>query len=112
MLEPGFKEMVRAKWTSYVAHGDSITKFKDKLKCLKVDLKVWNIDVFGHVETEKKIILKEIKALDTINDVDNLKDHDRLERMDLIGQVRVVNKKIESLARQKAKSYQKYYPVV
>ena len=46
------------------------------------------------METEKKRILKEIEALNAIDDADNLEDHDRLKRLDLIGQVRVVNKKI------------------
>jgi len=40
MMEPGFKEMVRSKWHSYVVHSDNITKLRDKLKCLKMDLKV------------------------------------------------------------------------
>jgi len=104
MMEPTFKEMVRSKWCSYAVRGDNITKFRDKLKSLKADLKVWNREVFGHMETEKKRILKEIEDLDVLDDADRLEDHDRMKRLDLIGQVRLVNKKIESLARQKARS--------
>jgi len=45
-MEPGFKEMVRAKWNTYAPQSNNITKLKDKLKCLKFDLKVWNREVF------------------------------------------------------------------
>jgi len=58
-LEPGFKEMVRDKWNSYSIQANSIYIFIDKLKSLKANLKVWNRDVFGHMESEKKIIPKE-----------------------------------------------------
>jgi len=103
-MEPGFKEMVTAKWSAYAIQGDNIIKIKDKLKCLKCDLKVWNKEVFGHMETERKRMLKEIEDLDARDAVDNLNDHSKERRLDLIGQVRVANKKIESLARQKART--------
>jgi len=96
--------MVRAKWNMYAPQGNNITKLKDKLKCLKFDLKVWNREVFGHVETERKRILKEIEVLDAIDEADNLEEYDRLKRLDLIGQLREANKKIESLFRQKTRT--------
>jgi len=51
--------MVRDKWNSYSIQANSIYIFIDKLKSLKANLKVWNRDVFGHMESEKKIIPKE-----------------------------------------------------
>jgi len=53
-MEPKFKDMVKAKWSSYAVQGDNITKLKNKLKCLKWDLKVWNRDVSGHLALRRK----------------------------------------------------------
>jgi len=55
-----------------------MTNIKDKLKYLKVDLKVWNRDVFGHLETNKKRIMKEIEELDIQDDYSNLERNARL----------------------------------
>jgi len=38
--------------------------FKEKLKCLKGDLKVWNKDVFGIIEPTKKKILEKLEVID------------------------------------------------
>jgi len=70
-----------------------------KLKSIKVDLKEWNRDVFEHLDTEKKRIMKEIEVLDIQDDVFDLEGHARLKRMDLTGQLRVINKKLKSLFR-------------
>jgi len=78
--------------------------FKEKLKFFKFDLKVWNRDVFGCLDTNNKRILKEIEKLDTQDDNCDLKGNARLKRMDLISQLRVLNKKLESLFRQKART--------
>jgi len=63
-MERGFKEMVKEKWISYSVQGNVISKLKDKLKLLKVDLKVWNHEKFGQLHTHKKRILEEIEFLD------------------------------------------------
>lgn len=66
------------KWNSYYVQGNGMTNIKDKLKYLKVDLKVWNRDVFGHLETNKKRIMKEIEELDIQDDYSNLERNARL----------------------------------
>ena len=100
LLEPGFKEMVGDKWRSYCVEGNSTTRFKDKLKILKADLKVWNRDVFGYMDTSKKRIVEEI---DNQDDSNSLGEDDKLKRMELLSQLRVVDNKTESLCRQKAR---------
>jgi len=57
LKEPGFKVMVKDKWESYQVQGNSMSSFKDKLKLLKADIKEWNRNVFGCVESNKKRIL-------------------------------------------------------
>jgi len=74
------------------------------VKCLKCDLKVWNRDVFGHLDIEKKRVLKEIEVLNNQDDGIEFGDQVRMKRLDLLGQLKVINKKCESLHRQKART--------
>ena len=109
LMDPGFKDLVKALWNSYTVQGDHITVLKDKLKILKCDLKEWNRDVFGHLITERKRVLFEIDNLDNQDDGTEFEDQGRMKRLDLIGQLNVLNKKTESLYRQKARtSWSKY----
>ena len=45
-----FKEFLSVKWPSYEVCGGGLYIFKEKLKKLKADLKVWNKEVFGNVD--------------------------------------------------------------
>lgn len=74
--------MVEEKWNTYSGKGSSISVFKDKLKCLKADLKMLNHDVFGHLESEKKNIVKEIEELDGQDDGDGLPESFEDEKVD------------------------------
>jgi len=75
LKEPGFKELVQEKWSSYVVQGNNVSRLKDKLKLLKEDLKMWNRDVFGCMDINKNRIVKEIEALE-IQDENNSTDED------------------------------------
>ena len=44
-----FKVFLKEKWLNYEVQGGRIFIFKEKLKKLKADLKVWNKEVFGDV---------------------------------------------------------------
>jgi len=59
---------VKEKWGTYSVQGNNISKFKDKLKLLKSNLKDWNKNVFGCLQSNQKRILKEIKDLDVKDD--------------------------------------------
>ena len=63
-LERGFSRMVQDKWRSYSVQGYGLTKIKEKLKLLKSDLKSWNRDVFGNLDSTKRRILQDVEALD------------------------------------------------
>ena len=104
LLELGFKDLVRGKWGSYEVQGDNITKVKEKLKLLKLDLKEWNRSVFGNLEDEKRRILKEIEDIDVKDGVSDLVEGEKLRRLELVSQQKLVEKKMESLYRQKARS--------
>jgi len=120
LKEPRFKDMVKGKWNSYSGQGNSMFVFEDKLKCLKVDLKRWNRNVFGHLELGKKNVLKEIEELDGQDEDDALPESLRMRRLALFSRVEEINKKLESLFKQKAitnwfafgDSNSKFYPLV
>jgi len=89
---------------SYEVQGNSIAKVKDKLKRLKFDLKEWNMSVFGNLEDNKRKIMKEIDNLDVKDGLCDLMEDEKLRRMELVSQQRLVEKKLESLYRQKGRS--------
>lgn len=95
---------MKDKWNSYKVQGDGIRIFKDKLKLLKVDLKVWNKEVFGHLETTKKELLKEIEDLDNEDENSGLEENSWLKWSDRVSKLRLTNKKLDFLLRQKARS--------
>ena len=103
-MEPGFKEFVKEKWCSYNVQGNSIYRLKEKLKLLKVDLKDWNKNEYGCLETKKKQILRQIEDLDVNDDNNSLEEHDKLRRMELFSHLRLIDKQVESLCRQKSRA--------
>ena len=103
LKEPGFTIMIKGKWESYQMEGNIISVLKEKLKLLKADLKVWNRNVFGSVESDKRRIEMEIENLDGEDDIDALEDAGRLRRLDLLSQLGLVNKKLDSVYRKKAR---------
>ena len=67
-----FKEFVRLSWSSYKVVGAGIFVFKEKLKKLNADLKVWNKEVFSDVNQTSKEIQQRLDELDFRNDEDGL----------------------------------------
>ncbi|XP_068475160.1 uncharacterized protein [Phaseolus vulgaris] len=104
LKEKDFGELVKGMWLSYSVQGSAFTKVKEKLKCLKGDLKMWNKDVFGNIQTSKKRILQELEDLDCQDCCDDLGDGDRLKRMELVGRLKEMEKKLDSLICQKARA--------
>ena len=96
--------MVKEKWQSYSVQGNEILKIKEKLKLLKGDLKIWNRDVYGNLHTAKRNILREIEALDNQDFEGDAVGSVSLVRMDLTSRLRDVDRKIDSLICQKARS--------
>jgi len=64
LLETGFSGMVEEEWRSYEGQGSVLNVLKDKLKLLKVDLKIWNKDVFGNLNSSKQSLLQDMENLD------------------------------------------------
>ena len=60
--------------------------------------------MFGCLHTNQKQILKDIEILDVKDDNDDLKESDWIRRMELLSQLRMIDNKLDSLARQKART--------
>jgi len=103
-MERGFLNMVKGRWSSYSDQGNAFTVFKEKLKCLKGDLKVWNIDVFGILESTKKKILEEIETLDCQACNGALDDDQDLQRLGLVSRLKETDRRMKSLLSQKART--------
>ena len=77
--------------------------FKEKLKKLKADLKVWNKKVFGDVNQACKEIHKRLDELDTRDDEDGLVESERDERKSLFAKLTESKSKQEAILFQKAR---------
>ena len=60
--------------------------------------------MFGCLQSKQKGILKEIEDLDMKDDNEDLEENDRLRRMELLSQLRMIDNKLDSLAKQKARA--------
>ena len=96
-----FKEFVSSCWSSYEVVGSGLFIFKEKLKKLKVDLKVWNKEVFGDVNLASKEVQKMIDVLDARDDDRGLIESEREERKVLLVDL------IEGKFKQEAVMFQK-----
>lgn len=59
-----FKAIVEASWSSIQVEGWGAFVVKEKLKELKQQLKVWNKEVFGNLNTKRNELVLELNALD------------------------------------------------
>jgi hypothetical protein len=64
----GFVEQVKSWWDSYYIEGNPSYVMARKLKALKGDLKIWNVEVFGDIGKRKKEMEDELDELDRIGE--------------------------------------------
>jgi len=102
-LERGFHGLVEEKWKSYLGQGNVIRRLKDKFKLLKADLKVWNKEVFGNLNTVKESILQDIENIDCQESQCVSAERESQLRANLVKKLWETDAKIESLYRQKAR---------
>jgi len=88
---------VSSIWSSYEVVGGGIFVFKEKLKKLKVDLKVWNIEAFGDVNLASKEVQKRIEVLDARDDDCGLVESEREERKALLVELNKTKFKQEAI---------------
>jgi len=98
-----FKEFLKESWLKYEVQGGGIYIFKEKLKKLKADLKVWNREVFGDVIKEGDGLIKRIRELDARNDDMDLNEQEMEERKSLLADLNKILFKQEAVVKQKAR---------
>ncbi|XP_068474737.1 uncharacterized protein [Phaseolus vulgaris] len=102
--ERGFGGMVEERWKSYCNQGNGLKGLKEKFKLLKSDLKTWNRDVFGNLNSIKKAILQDIENLDHQDCNGKIMDSGRQTRFNLLRRLWETDAKLESLLREKART--------
>jgi len=96
-----FRDIVKQKWEEYKIQANGMWVVKEKFKRLKHELKIWNKEVFGYTGKLKIDIIRRIGELDSLDDESNLDEKSKVERIELLSQLRVLNLKNESLLQQK-----------
>ena len=84
-------DIVKEWWRNYNINGNEIWILKEKLKRLKKDLKVWNKEVFGHVDRSKENIMSKISELDKKDKDNGLEEEGRSERKHLFAELKKIN---------------------
>ncbi|XP_068466659.1 uncharacterized protein [Phaseolus vulgaris] len=77
--------------------------FKEKLKKLKAELKIWNKEVFGDVNLASEELQRRINELDARDDDNGLEESEREERRSLLADLNKTMFKQEAVAFQKAR---------
>ena len=67
-----FLAFIRSKWQNYEGYDEGLYILKEKLKRLKLDLEIWNKEVFKNVNQTGEILQKKIQELDAGVDEDDL----------------------------------------
>lgn len=104
LLHPEFKEFFIQKCGSYNIEGWGGFVLKEKLKLLKADLKVWNREVFGNLETSIAQKTTYNKMLDIIDDSLGLEDHEIIKRNQISAELNWVLIWKDNLFYQKSKA--------
>ena len=60
----GFVNQVKEWWESYHFEGTPSFILARKLRALKLDLKKWNVEVFGNVQNRRRQAMSELNVLD------------------------------------------------
>ena len=98
LLTDGFLEKVKGWWGSYSVVGSPSSILAKKLKLLKEDLKVWNREVFRHLDDKKA------KALVAIEEMGRLEVEGKLEEGD-VGRMKEARADFLKIARMEEVSY-------
>jgi len=68
----GFADFVNSVWDDSNVYGSSSFVLAKKLNFLKSKLKVWNRDVFGHLDTKLGALIEKVKVFDAKEQLQSL----------------------------------------
>ena len=64
----GFKDLIRSWWWGIKVSGSTSFRLSAKLKELKQKLKVWNMEEFGNLESNKEAAIQQVEYWDRVED--------------------------------------------
>lgn len=99
-----FKTFITRKWQEYSVNGWGAFVVKEKLKMLKEDLKVWNREVFGHLDFKIEKHKSVIEQLDVIDEVFGLEEDEYTRRQEAIASLYRDFKWRNNMLAQKSRS--------
>ncbi|CAN0856996.1 LINE-1 retrotransposable element ORF2 protein [Linum grandiflorum] len=103
-LHDDFLPFVERSWEEAPRGPSCLFLFSRKLKWLKEKLKVWNKEVFGHIETQVTEVSNKIFELDTKEEDNFLTDDERIYRCLLKNKLDELWRREEVSWRQKSKN--------
>ena len=72
----GFKDLLRSWWQGMSVSGRASYKLATKLKGIKQNLKVWNREVFGNLESNKLAALQQVDYWDQVESERSLSEEE------------------------------------
>ncbi|KAL8533767.1 hypothetical protein ACS0TY_009966 [Phlomoides rotata] len=100
---PSFREFVMEKWNSYDISGWGGFVLKEKLKLLKADLKTWNKESFGALDSRIERHRKAIQELDMKDESTGLEEQEVIRRNETRANLLLDIRRKDSLLLQKAR---------
>jgi uncharacterized protein YaiL (DUF2058 family) len=83
----GFVGLVKQWGDSFSFHGSPSFVLACKLKALKSKLKTWNVEVFGNVERNKRKLLEELQAVETVEDSRALVEEEIHKKLEVVSEL-------------------------
>ncbi|KAF5453928.1 hypothetical protein F2P56_023637 [Juglans regia] len=79
-----FVDRVKQWWSSYQFQGAPSFNFAKKLKALKRDLKLWNMQSLGNIGANKKIKMMEIQEIERLQEKQPLAQEEQEQKTSLV----------------------------
>ncbi|KAL8514813.1 hypothetical protein ACS0TY_013776 [Phlomoides rotata] len=98
-----FVDLVEGKWNSYNITGRASFRFKEKLKLLKGDIKLWKKMHAGNPDPKIEKLIQEIEQWDVIDDAFGLESDEAEKRKDSMGKLTAAWQHKEEELCQRAK---------
>jgi len=77
---------------------------KENCKRLKLEIKRWNKEVYARDKNARQTLIAKIEVLDQCDDNGNLTEEKRIERVELLSQLRIMEEKEAAMIKQKARA--------
>ncbi|XP_028060848.1 uncharacterized protein LOC114264432 [Camellia sinensis] len=103
VLHPSFLKEVEKVWVGTQVEGWAGFRIMVKLRTLKQALKIWNVEVFGHVESKLQEAEAELHSWDLTAEERNLVEVEVRQKIEIRNEVWKLRKRLEWLWLQKSR---------